>query len=309
MSLDLTVSIVTAGNLELLLPCLRSVFQATRWVTLEVVVVDDASAGDVPDGDVPDGDTAAAVGAQFPEVRVLRSEAGRGFATNNNVALRRGRGRYLMLLNDDTVVLDGALDRLVAFMNSHPLAGACGAVLLNPDGSCQPGFARFPQPVLEALWPAANWSYRARRRGTQPFAVDSVCGAALVVRRSVVDEAGLLDTGFDPGYSEEVDWCYRIKRAGWQVYAVPAARIVHYGSQTMDRDVVRKYELLLSHKALFFRKHRGRRAAALYRATLGLSTVVKVVWWTVAGLWPGCRQRSRERRQLHLHLLRRIPSW
>jgi GT2 family glycosyltransferase len=296
---DLTVSIVTAGNLDLLLPCLHSVFERTRRARLEVFVVDDASANDA----------ASAVRTAFPRVCTLRNEVRQGFASNNNLVLGRGRGRYVLLLNDDTLILEGALDRLVAFMEGRPRAGACGALLLNPDGSFQPSFARFPHPLLEGLWPAANWSYGARRWAAEPFPVDSVCGAALLVRRSVLDQVGLLDTGFDPGYSEEIDWCYRIKRAGWQIYAVPGARIIHYGSQTMDRDLPRKYELLLSHKALFFRKHHGPRAAALYRASLGLSTTAKVAWWALAGLWPPGRQASRQRCRLHLHLLRRIPSW
>lgn len=299
MAPDLTVSIVSAGNLDLLLPCLRSVFETTHQASLEVFVVDDASPAGIGD----------AVRAALPHVQIIRQETSQGFSTNNNLVLGQGRGRYLMLLNDDTWVLDGALDRLVAFMDAHPQVGVAGAFLLNPDGSFQPAFARFPTPFLEGLWPAANWSYRARRGASQPFPVDSVCGAALLVRSSVVEQVGLLDPDFDPIYSEEVDWCYRIKRAGWQVYAVPGACIVHYGSQTMDRALLHKYELLLSHKALFFHKHQGPRAAAVYRRALALSTAFKVAYWTLAGLWPPSRQASRQRRQLHLRVLRRIPTW
>jgi GT2 family glycosyltransferase len=298
MQPDLTVSIISADNLDLLLPCLCSVFESTHHITLEVYVVDNASTDD----------SAVAVKAAFPQVKVVRNAIRFGFSTNNNLILRQGRGRYLILLNDDTVVLDGALDRLVEFMDAHCEAGAVGSFLLNPDGSFQPAFARFPHPVVEALWPATNWSHRLAKRTDQPFEVDSVCGAAMMVRREIIEQVGVLDTAFDPIYSEEVDWCYRIKQAGWQIYALPQARIIHYGGQTMNRIMPRKYELLLSHKMLFFRKHAGGEAANVYRVTLGLSTAVKLARWTLVGLLQRDRQVIKEKRQLHWYLLKRIPS-
>jgi len=298
MQPDLTVSIISADNLDLLLPCLRSVFENTHHIALEVYVVDNAST---------DG-SAVAVEAAFPQVKVIRNEVRQGFSTNNNVVLRRGRGRYLMLLNDDTLVLDSALDRMVEFMDAHPQAGAVGSFLLNPDGSFQPAFARFPHPVAEALWPVMNWYHRLVRHADQPFKVDSVHGAAMLVRREVIEQVGVLDTAFDPIYSEEVDWCFRIKQAGWRIYAFPQARIIHYGGQTMNRVMPRKYELLLSHKMLFFRKHAGGGAANVYRMTLGLSTAVKLAWWTLAGLLQRDRQAVKEKRQLHWYLLKCIPS-
>jgi len=298
MQPDLTVSIISADNLDLLLPCLRSVFESTHHVTLEVYVVDNASTDD----------SAVAAKAAFPQVKVIRNEVRQGFSTNNNMVLRQGRGRYLMLLNDDTLVLNSALDRMVKFMDAHPRAGAVGSFLLNLDRSFQPAFARFPHPVVEAVWPVMNWYHRLVRHVDQPFEVDSVHGAAMLARREVIEQVGVLDTAFDPIYSEEVDWCYRIKQAGWQIYALPQARIIHYGGQTMNRIMPRKYELLLSHKMLFFRKHAGGEAANVYRVTLGLSTAVKLVWWMLVGLLQRDRQVIKEKRQLHWYLLKRIPS-
>lgn len=294
---DLTVSLISADNLDLLLPCLRSVFENTHQVSLEVYLVDNAST---------DG-TAAAVEAEFPGVKVLRNEARLGFSTNNNMVLCQGQGRYLMLLNDDTLVLDGALDRPVQFMDAHPEAGAAGAFLLNLDGSFQPAFARFPRPVLEGLWPVGAWSHRLVKGRDHPVEVDSVCGAAMLVRREAMEQVGLLDTAFDPIYSEEVDWCYRVKRAGWKIYALPQSQIIHYGSQTMNRIVPRKYELLLSHKMLFFRKHWGASAASQYRVALALATAGKLLWWTLASLASN-NSDYRDRKELHWHLLKFIPG-
>jgi len=293
MKPDLTISIISADNLDLLLPCLGSVFAATQRITLEVFLVDNASTDD----------TARIVATEFPKVKVVRNFQRLGFSTNNNLVLSQGQGRHLMLLNDDTVVLDGVLDEMVAFMDAHAEAGVVGSYLLNPDQSLQAAFANFPQPLLEAVLPATNWTLSKAQRQRDPFEVDSVCGAAMLVRREVVEQVGVLDTAFDPIYSEEVDWCYRIKQAGWRIYSLPQSRIIHYGSVTMNRAVPRKYELLLSHKALFFRKHMGKAAANIYRTTLGLTTTFKVVWWTGRSLFD---KRYAERRKLHWYLLKRI---
>lgn len=292
---DLTISIISADNLALLLPCLHSVFARTHRISLEVFVVDNASF---------DG-TADSVVAEFPQVSVIRNVQRFGFSTNNNLVLQQGTGRYLMLLNDDTVVLEGVLDEMVTFMDAHREAGAVGSLLLNPDNTFQVSFAEFPHPMLEAIRPATSWTKQKTKRLIEPFEVESVCGAAMLVRREVIAQIGVLDIAFDPIYSEEVDWCYRIKQAGWRIYSLPKCKIIHYGSITMNREVPRKYELLLSHKLLFFRKHKGQRAANIYRVTLALMTTLKVIWWTGVSLLD--KQYMRER-DLHFHLLRRITG-
>ena len=295
---DLTISVISADNAALLLACLRSVYDTTRQAGLEVWVVDNASA---------DG-TAAAVQAAFPEVKTICNRTRQGFSTNNNLVLHQGLGRYLMLLNDDTLILGSALDDIVAFMDAHPEAGAVGCAQINPDGSWQHAFGRFPHPFLEGLWPSANWSPYLTRGREEPFEVDWICGAAMLVRREVMGQVGVLDTAFDPIYSEEVDWCYRIKQAGWKIFLLPHARIIHYGGQTMNRAMPRKYELLLSHKALFFRKHRGRAAAMLYKLILGFSTAVQLLWWATRSLLQRGGTGSSEKRALHWYVLRRIAA-
>lgn len=291
---DLTISIISADNLELLLPCLRSVFATTQRITLEVFVVDNASG---------DG-TAEAIAAEFPQVKIIRNAQRLGFSTNNNLVLRQGQGRYLMLLNDDTLVLNGALDGMVAFMDAHPEAGVVGSYLLNPDLSFQVAFASFPHPVVEAIRPATNWMFRKAQQQQQPLEVDSVCGGAMLVRRQIVEQVGMLDTAFDPIYSEEVDWCYRIKQAGWRIYSLPQSKIIHYGSVTMNRAVPHKYELLLSHKILYFRKNRGNFAASIYRFMLGVVTTGKTAWWAARSLF---NRRYVKHRNLHWYLLKEIP--
>lgn len=295
---DLTVSMISTDNLGLLVPCLRSISDNTHRISLEVYLVDNASTYPL----------LSEVHRAFPEVQIIRNKQRLGFSTNNNLVLARGTGRYLMLLNDDTLVLDNALDNLVEFMDRNPEAGAVGARLLNPDGSVQPYCARFPNPIIEAIYPSINWSYSlGKMDGARE--VDSVCGAALLVRREVYESVGGLDTSFDPIYSEEVDWCYRIRNAGWKICALPSAQVIHYGSYTMNRAVPRKYELLLSHKAAFFRKHHGSREATTYKSVLRISTLAKLAWWSAAARLKPSSEAYQERRALHRHILDRITSF
>lgn len=294
---DLTLSIISSDNLELLNSCLDSIYNNTQRIRLEIFVVDNASI---------DG-TAETIALAFPKVNIFRNKSRLGFSTNNNKVLSQGKGRYLMLLNDDTRILDGALDRLVKFMDERPDVSAIGAYLLNPDNSPQPAYAHFPHPILEAIWPASNWSYLLAKKPHAPIEVDSVCGAAMLVRRDVLNTVGLLDTDFDPIYSEEVDWCYRIKEVGGRVYLHPGARIIHHGSITMDRTRPRKYELLLSHKYLYFKKNSGPKQAKLYKVTLLVVSMLKWLYWSLSSLIRPADQPSHEKRELQRFLLNRIP--
>lgn len=291
---DLTVSIVSTNNLDLLLPCLRSVFKATHRTTLEVYVIDNASADPL----------SGTIHREFPQVRVLRNSEQLGFSTNNNMVLARGRGRYLMLLNDDTIVLDGALDNLVAFADGRSDVGIVGSFLLNPDLTFQPSFSRSPSPWIEGFWPTSAGFPRLRAGSEAPIKTQTVCGAALMIRRETMVEVGLLDTRFDPIYAEETDWCYRAKAAGWEVYSNPRSRIIHYGGQTMNRIPKRKLELLQSHKALFFHKHHGLWAARFFKASLRAASLLKTILYSMLGVWAEGRAQQAE---LHKHVYQRVP--
>lgn len=292
---DLTVSIVSADNRDQLLPCLQSVLDATHHITLEVWVVDNAST---------DG-TAEAAAEAFPEVCLIRNEQRLGFSTNNNAVLAQSQGRYAMLLNDDTVVLDGALDTLVAFGDAHSSVGIVGSFLLNPDHTFQPSFSRFPNPWIEGIWSTAALLPRFRARAVEPFEVDTVCGAALMARRDAFEQVGLLDTQYDPLYAEETDWCFRFKEAGWQVYTHPGARIIHYGGQTMNRLPTLKIELLQRHKTQFFRKHFGTAAATFFKVSLCLSSLAKAAIHAPLSGWPKHAQKTR----LYWRLAKAVPRF
>jgi GT2 family glycosyltransferase len=287
---DLSISIVDMDNREQTLDCLRSVF-SQGGPDLEVFVVDNACT---------DG-SAEAIAAEFPRVRLLRNERRLGFSTNNNRALSQARGRYLMLLNDDTLVHTGALEAMVRFADAHPAAGAVGAALLNPDGSPQLSYDRAPGPLYEAFQPMSRRLAPSPRSRGEPLEVASVSGACLLVRSEAAAQVGLLDTDFDPLYSEEVEWCHRIRQAGWKVVHLPQAQVTHLGSQTMNRAPLSRLDWLYGHKALFYRKHGTLAALWTFKAGLLISSLLKLAFWSAA--YP--LRRDRARVAAHWHVARR----
>ncbi len=238
---DLAIIIVNWNVRDLLAACLDSLSAFHD----RIILVDNAST---------DG-SAAMVVDRFPHVRLMANQRNAGFAGGNNQAMRelgladeprpdtpRRSPRYVLLLNPDTVVRPGAIETMTAFMDATPQTGACGARLVYGDGRFQHSAFGFPglmQLVLD-WWPVhgrlieSRWNGRYPRqlyRAGRPFEVDHPLGAALMVRSETIAQVGLMDEGYHM-YCEEVDWCWRIKRAGWKIYCVPQAEIVHYGGQS-----------------------------------------------------------------------------
>ncbi len=276
----LSVIIVTWNVRDLLRECLRSVVgsqepgarsqestdgrlpPAPCSLTPEIIVVDNASR---------DG-SADMVRTEFPGVRLIANAENLGFARANNQGIRASQGRYVVLLNSDTLVPPGALAALVAFMDAHPDAGAVGPRLLRPDGTAQPyAFGGDPTPryllargVNRLIFrrPLHDWATDAVQQ------VDWVSGACLMVRREAMDQAGLLDENIFM-YFEDNDWCLRIRGAGWKVYYNPQAAITHIGGQSLAQNPAarRAYGESLQY---FYAKHYGPRALALLKLCLPL---------------------------------------
>lgn len=226
---DLSIAIVSWNTHDLLAACLRSLPDGARARAVEVIVVDNASS---------DG-SADMVRASFPAVRVIESASNLGFAPACNRAWPESRGRYFMLLNPDTEVRAGSLDRLVAFMDAHPRAGLAGARLVNPDGTPQHSAQRAPSVSLTLLEAARLHKLlapatRARTLLGPYWACDRsievgwTWGTALVARRQAVAEAGPLDESFVM-YGEDLEWCLRMRARGWQVWHCAEAEVVHHG--------------------------------------------------------------------------------
>ncbi|MDD5383224.1 MAG: glycosyltransferase family 2 protein [Candidatus Margulisbacteria bacterium] len=245
---DLSIIIVNTNNKKLLEECLTSIYQNTRKIALEIIVSDNAST---------DG-SQSMVKAKFPQVKLIENKENLGFIKASNLGLKAFSARYAMLLNDDTVVKADALERLVEFMDKHPEAGACGPKLLNTDGSVQHQGGLFGK----RFWLAK-----------EPTAVDFVIGAALLVRNEVIDRVGIMDENLF-FYNDDLDWCLSIRKAGWKIYFVPDAEIIHYGGYSSKRTFNRRLFVEGFKGGLYFcRKHYGELAYNIYRLCLcfGLS--------------------------------------
>ena len=210
------------------------------------------------------------IAAEFSAVRLIRNTSNVGFARANNQGLAASSGRYVLLLNADTIVPEGALARLVAFMDAHPEAAACSPRLLRPDGTpqayaygCDPTLGYLLRRGLKRLLfhqPLHDWAV------SDVIAVDWVSGACLLARREVVDRIGGLDEQIFM-YFEDNDWCLRMRSAGWQVYYVPQVEITHLGGQSVAQNpaVRSAYYRSLEY---FYKKHYGWPERVLLRALL-----------------------------------------
>jgi len=266
MTVDLSIIIVNWNVRDLLRDCLRSIDAGRGDLTLEVIVVDSASS----DGSV------GMVAAEFPWVRLIARDDNVGFPKGNNLGLAASNGRVVLLLNPDTVVSAGALPLMVTYLETHPDIGALGPMVLNPDGSIQSSRRRFPTMAtafFESAWsdglaPGLLRRYYALDLPDDEAAdVDWVIGACIMVPRTVYESVGGLDEAYYM-YSEELDWCRRIKAAGWRVVYYPEARITHHYGKSSEQAVTARHINFNRAKLRYFRKYHGRLSAAVLRAFL-----------------------------------------
>jgi N-acetylglucosaminyl-diphospho-decaprenol L-rhamnosyltransferase len=258
---DVSVVVVTYNAMPELERCLESVSG------YEVIVVDHGST----DGSVE------LVREHFPQVRLIEQE-NRGFGAGMNTGMRIASGRYFLLLNADAWVLGDAVERLRAFADEHPEAAVTGPRLLNPDGSLQPSVRGFP-----TLWRLSTEYFFLRKLAPRSRLFNAFFGAGfdhrsvreadwlgaacLLVRREAVDEVGNFDEDYFL-FSEEVDWCWRFRQAGWKVMFVPEAEVVHVATASYNPTLFN--ELVRGHLR-FFAKHRGARVAERARRLLLVS--------------------------------------
>lgn len=258
--MDLSVVLVSYNTRDLLEQALRTALEAAAGMQVEVFVVDNASR---------DG-SADLVAEKFPQVRLIRSPRNLGFAGGNNLALRQVQGRHVLLLNTDTVVRRDTLCCLVDFLDAHPKAGAVGCKILNPDGSLQLACRRgFPTPMaafckvsgLSRLFPrsrrlaAYNLTYLDPEQTNE---VDALSGSCMMVRKEAMDQVGLLDEDYFM-YGEDLDWCYRLRQAGWAIYYVPHTAIVHFKGESGRAEQMRVRYRFYEAMSIFVRKHMQQR--------------------------------------------------
>lgn len=269
----MSIIIVNWNTRAILLDCLDSIAAHPPSRSYDVWVVDNASS----DGSV------TAVRERYPYVQVIENAENRGFAAANNQAIEASRGDYVLLLNSDTIVHAQALEHMARFLDVHHRVGVVGACLLNADGTLQPSWSAFPSFWSELLGRniRSRSPYRTRD-GSAAYSVDWVGGAALMIRREVIEQVGVLDEGYFM-YSEETDWCFRARRAGWEICYLPKATIVHLGGQSSKKaSACMKAELYRS-KIRFYTKHYGRRQAYVLSLTLRLVLHGKALFEKISG--------------------------
>jgi N-acetylglucosaminyl-diphospho-decaprenol L-rhamnosyltransferase len=286
---DLSIVIVNWNVRELLRHCLDSIMSNLQPPTsnfqIEVIVVDNASS----DGSV------AMLEKEFPQVRLIANGENLGFTVGNNQGIAISRGRYILLLNPDTEIVGDVLTTMVEYMDDHPQVGALGPKLLNPDGSIQSSRRRFPtlatafleSTILQQWFPdnaVLRRYYIHDRPDDEVQEVDWVTGACLLVRRETMEEVGLLDEGFFM-YSEELDWCRRIKAQGWEIAYLPTAEVTHHGGQSSEQVKSFQHIQFQRSKIRYFRKHHGSWQAEGLRlfilATYLYQLVVEALKWLV----------------------------
>ncbi|WP_040952381.1 glycosyltransferase family 2 protein [Gorillibacterium massiliense] len=254
--MDLSIIIVSYNTIELTLNALQSVFNSATSYQFEVFVVDNASEDGSP----------AAIKERYPQVRLLTNDQNLGFSKANNQAIRLTCGRYVLLLNSDTVVHQETLDVMLRYMDAHHDVGAAGCKVILPDGSLDKACKRgFPTPSASFYYafgfskffpkaPRFNGYQLGYLNPDESYPVDCLVGAFMLVRRETIDQVGMLDEAFFM-YGEDIDWCYRIKEAGWVVYYYPQTSIIHYKRASSRAKPVPIIYAFHEAMLLFHRKH------------------------------------------------------
>ena len=280
---------------------LASIREHTRGIGYELIVVDNGTTRD---------DSVRELPRRFPSMIFIANPRNLGFSVANNQGIARATGRYVLLLNNDTVQTGDALTPAVGYMDAHQDVGALGILHCNADAerSRQPSAYRFPRPWRELLSLAG---LRRNPEDAAPAALDAesdvdwVCGSFLLMRRSCLEKIGPLDERFFI-YDEDIDWCRRAWTAGWKVRFWPGVSMIHLGAAARPFMRDKTFVHFRSHLS-YFRKHHGSLAAALYYSImvgrLTAATLWQVVRW-ITGAVPFSHVRERSLRQKQFALLR-----
>lgn len=278
--MDLSIVIVNWNTEALLRDCLQSVLQGLGTLKAEILVVDNAS---------EDG-SCDMLQREFPSVRLIGNTRNLGFAGGNNVALRQASGRYVLLLNTDTLVHHAVLPQAVSWLDRHARVAVMGPRVLNADGTLQPSCSAFPSLrhlAMQTLgvtriarldsYRLTGWNRSSERR------VDVISGAAMFVRTAAMKEVGLLDETFF-FYGEETDWCRRFAMAGWDIVFAPIPDITHFGGGSVAKLNHRRDVMMTQAVIRLHRKHGGMVAALACFAILASHNCSRAAYWFALGL-------------------------
>lgn len=312
-SIDVSIVIVNWNARDFLRNCLRSITDQTAR-SHQIIVVDNASKDASAD----------MIRAEFPGVTLIANNHNAGFAAANNQGIAVSRGRHVLLLNPDTVILDHAIDQMLAESDKRPDVGVIGCqVWETPERIQRVGFA-FPHPFNIAIiqtgltrklarWPLFNLpAYGNWNRDTERD-LDVISGMFMLVKRAVIEKVGVLDPDYFV-YAEEADWCRRIWRAGYRCVFIPTAKILHIdgGGKSTDQVSVKMYVQLQKSLTIFNRKNYGPFAAFLVRIIYTLAMTGRGILFSLSALFDSSGRSARRAKQswaaVAWHVLKRAPT-
>lgn len=277
----LSIIIVTWNGKRYALECLQSLFAQPLGMAAEIIVIDNASSDGTPE----------AIRAQFPKVNLIENEKNLGFAKANNIGLAASRGRYVCLINSDVVIPPRCLEKMLAYLQANPNIGVLGPKMLSPDGRI--GFSVMRLPTvwntlccalgLHAIFPASALFGGFMMGGYSYDSIDYVevlTGWFWMIPRAALEEVGKLDEQFFM-YGEDIDWCYRFRKAGWRVVFYPGAEALHYGAASSANAPTRFYIEMRRANLQYFRKHAGRLRTSGYRLAICLHELTRILGYSV----------------------------
>jgi GT2 family glycosyltransferase len=285
----LSIVLVCWNNNSYMDACLKSLYETGMKNSFDIVVVDNGST---------DG-SQQMLAEKYPEVQLIQNAGNVGLGKASNQGIEHTKGKYVLLLNNDTIVNGQSFDAMIELLDKEPKVGAVGGKLLNPDGTIQAGYNHFSSLFQELLVATrlGEWirpGYPAVMDANEVKSVDWMGSACLMVRRAALDQIGVLDEGYFI-YGDETDLQYRLKKAGWEVYFLPQATTIHFGGRSMNRWSRRK--MVYRGKMLFYQKHYGSLQTFLLRVLLAILSVVKSLAWAVMYLLPA--KRDLAQKELH----------
>ncbi len=281
--MDLSVIIVNWNTKKLLENCLTSIYKFTKRVNFEVIVVDNNST---------DG-SQKMVENKFPKVKLVANKNNLGFAKANNTGFRLAKGKYILLLNSDTYLIENSLQKLVEFAANQENLGGFAPQLLNSDKSIQQSIGFFPNLPQVFFWMSFiddlpfghllkpyhvdhDSFYKTEQH------IDWATGAAFMLPKKVIEKAGELDEKIFM-YGEDVEWCYRIKQAGFQIIYGPVTKIVHIGRGSSGRVSTRAFIGEFEGLKYFYSKHKSNPSLQILRILLKIGTLARILLFTILG--------------------------
>jgi GT2 family glycosyltransferase len=282
----ISIILVCWNNKKYLDPCLESIYDGRLRSAFEILVVDNGST---------DG-SQEMLRDKFPQVKIIQNDHNVGLGRASNQGIEASSGKYILLLNNDTLVDSPSFDTMVNFLDEHSEVGAVGGKLLNPDGSVQACYNNFSTLMEEFLIATRlgelfNNSYPSIVNDDQIKSVDWISSACLMLRRETLNQIGLLDEEYFI-YGDEADLQYRLKKGGWLVYYLPNATTVHFGGRSMDR--WRRRKMVYRGKMLFYRKSYGAFRTFILRLMLAVLSFGKLILWSIFLLFPARHDRAKK---------------